>query len=136
MYRDGLTRPCAACGAVVPTDTLFHSGDGLVCEPCHKSARAADKLRHASSEGGMDAMLNGSLGLVAGLATAVWTIFVPDGPVPLRPFAIGVSVAGVALVRAFRLRPITPRVSRWRIPAGIGGAFAVVATVVLLTRLE
>jgi hypothetical protein len=136
-YRRSATNVCPRCGHRDDPASFYHSGDGLVCERCHRREKRDDRARHATSEGSVDALLNGLLGPACGLGSALFALLAPEGPMPSRAFVIfafGLSAAAACVVRAFRFPNDLPRVRLWRATASAGGALAVIALVAFASR--
>jgi hypothetical protein len=88
-------KPCAACAASGDPSTFYHSGDGLVCEACHRAAKLAEKSRDVKREGRFVIRCLGLLSVAGALLASAFVAYHPAGIVTggaLKLFACAVAL--------------------------------------------
>jgi hypothetical protein len=81
---------CAACGTPLIAAEAHLSGDGPVCEACHKAASALERQRNVARETNVSALLGGMFSVLGGC----WLLVTGLGGVIFIKFSL-IAVVGV-----------------------------------------
>lgn len=125
---------CAACGESLVAAEAYLSGDGPVCEACHRAAATAERGRNVAREANVGVLLSGIFSTLGGVTLLATGLFLPPAvPVRVCLVAAGVIVSGVITVRRTQATAAHGTLGRALVALGaIAGALGLVAIVARL----
>jgi hypothetical protein len=138
-YRKGMgPTTCVRCDSQIDPHAAFLTGDGPICDPCHReAAREAKAAAHARTVA-VDVLLYGLLAVAGGLSMLALGLLLPEGPVVsgvIKIASLGAAVSLAGCIQAFRI-PAEKARARLGRRLGVGGAIAALfGLLVLLARV-
>jgi hypothetical protein len=139
IYRSGSgPTACVRCNAHIDPKEAILTGDGPICDLCHKEEKRDAKAAAHARTAGADVLLYGLLAIAGGLAMLVLALVLPDGPVVtgvLKVASGGAAISIGACIQTLRLRVGSARARLGRVLGMVGAAAALFGLFVFLVRL-